>query len=45
MDRGTNARHILLNEEIPLKYGYVAIKNRSQQDINENIPVAKSLEE
>jgi hypothetical protein len=45
MDRGTNARQILLNEEIPLKYGYVAIKNRSQQDINDNIPVAKSLEE
>lgn len=44
MDRGTNARQILLNEDIPLRYGYVGIKNRSQQDINDNIPVAKSLE-
>jgi len=45
MDRGTNARAVLLNEEIPLRYGYVAIKNRSQQDIIDNVPVAKSLEE
>ncbi len=45
MDRGTNARTVLLNEEIPLRYGYVGIKNRSQADINDNVPVAKSLEE
>lgn len=30
MDRGTDARAILSNKEIPLRYGYVAIKNRSQ---------------
>lgn len=30
MDKGTNARKMLLNEEIPLKLGYIGIKNRSQ---------------
>ena len=30
MDKGANACQILLNQEIPLRYGYVAIKNRSQ---------------
>jgi vacuolar protein sorting-associated protein 1 len=29
MDRGTNAAKTLLNEEIPLRYGYVGVKNRS----------------
>jgi vacuolar protein sorting-associated protein 1 len=43
MDRGTNARNILLNKEIELKLGYVAIKNRSQEDINQNRSVAESL--
>lgn len=36
MDRGTNARALLLNKEVPLKLGYVGIRNRSQADINEN---------
>ncbi len=36
MDRGTDARALLLNKEVPLKLGYVGIKNRSQADINEN---------
>lgn len=29
MDEGTNAREILLNNEIKLKYGYVGVKGRS----------------
>jgi replication fork clamp-binding protein CrfC len=29
MDRGTNARKILMNEEIALNLGYVGVKNRS----------------
>jgi len=34
MDRGTDARALLLNKgEVPLKLGYVGIKNRSQADI------------
>ena len=31
MDEGTDARKVLLNEEIPLKLGYVGVKNRSNQ--------------
>jgi hypothetical protein len=46
MDRGTNARETLLNKgEVPLKLGYVGIKNRSQADINEKKDVAQALEE
>ena len=33
MDAGTDARKVLLNEEIPLKLGYVGVKNRSKQDL------------
>jgi hypothetical protein len=43
MDRGTDCKKILLNEEIPLKRGYVAVKNRSQQDILDNITVQDAL--
>lgn len=45
MNRGDNARNILLNNEVPLHYGYVGIKNRNNQDVIDNKPVAKSLEE
>ena len=30
MDKGTNAQKMLLNEDIPLKLGFVGIRNRSQ---------------
>lgn len=44
MDRGTDARQLLTNKgEVPLKLGYVGIKNRSQADIKENKTVAVSL--
>lgn len=34
MDRGTDARLVLQNKgEVPLRLGYVGIKNRSQADI------------
>ena len=37
MDRGTDARMELMNKgEVPLKLGYIGIRNRSQQDINQN---------
>jgi hypothetical protein len=29
MDRGTNARDMLLNKVIKLKLGYIGVKNRS----------------
>ena len=33
MDHCTDARKALLNEEIPLKLGYVGVKNRFKQDL------------
>jgi len=44
MDKGTNCRKELLNETVALRLGYVAIVNRSKQDILDNIGVAKGVE-
>ncbi|EGG12290.1 uncharacterized protein MELLADRAFT_41749 [Melampsora larici-populina 98AG31] len=44
MDTGTNALDILTGRVYPLKLGFIGIVNRSQQDINMNIPLEKSLE-
>jgi len=30
MDRGTSAKNLILGKEVPLRLGYVAVKNRSQ---------------
>lgn len=44
MDRGTDARDLLLNKgEVPLRLGYVGIKNRSQADIDAKKTVVQSL--
>ena len=43
MDRGTDASKMILNQEIPLKLGYVGIKNRSQEDINNKVKVSIAL--
>jgi vacuolar protein sorting-associated protein 1 len=43
MDRGTDAAAMITNREIPLKLGYVGIKNRSQEDINNKVKVAEAL--
>ena len=43
MNRGDDATKILKNQEIPLRYGYVGIKNRCQEDVINNIPVSESL--
>ena len=40
MDRGTDASHMIMNREIPLRLGYVGIKNRSQEDINNKVKVS-----
>lgn len=39
MGRGDDASKILKNMHIPLKYGYIGIKNRSQYDTNQNMSV------
>jgi hypothetical protein len=44
MDRGTDARGVLSNKEVPLRYGYVGIKNRSQEDIMNKVKVKESLD-
>lgn len=44
MDQGTDASKILLNKEIPLRYGYVAIKGRSQRETVEKVPVSQALQ-
>lgn len=43
MNRGDDATKILKNQEIYLKYGYVGVKNRCQEDVLNNVPVSQSL--
>lgn len=43
MDAGTNAYDILSGQAVPLRLGYVAVVNRSQQDIIDNVPIERSL--
>ncbi len=45
MDAGTNARNMILGNEVPLRLGYVAVKNRSQQDIIDSKSVKVALKE
>jgi hypothetical protein len=33
MDAGTNARRMLTGQDVPLRLGYVGVKNRNQQAI------------
>ena len=44
MDKGTNAKRMLTNQEVPLRLGYVGVKNRSQQDIVDNMSVRDAVE-
>ncbi|WJX26425.1 Dynamin-related protein 3A [Trifolium repens] len=43
MDRGTDARNLLLGKVIPLRLGYVGIVNRSQEDIHMNRSIKDAL--
>ena len=43
MDAGTDAKKALMGEEIPLKLGYVGVKNRSKQDLVNKIPMAEAF--
>ena len=42
MDAGTDARKVLLNQEIPLRLGYVGVKNRSKQDLVNKLSMAET---
>nr|XP_048333593.1 dynamin-related protein 3A-like isoform X5 [Ziziphus jujuba var. spinosa] len=43
MDRGTDARNLLLGKVIPLRLGYIAVVNRSQEDIILNRSIKDAL--
>ncbi|KAK7319506.1 hypothetical protein RJT34_04227 [Clitoria ternatea] len=43
MDRGTDARNLLLGKVIPLRLGYVGVVNRCQEDIQMNRSVKDAL--
>lgn len=45
MDAGTNARRMLLGQEVPLRLGYVGVKNRNQQNIIDKVSVKQALKE
>ncbi|CAG0894519.1 unnamed protein product [Darwinula stevensoni] len=47
MDQGTDAREILENKVIPLRRGYIGVKNRSQADITNaiNMKAARDAED
>ena len=45
MDKGTNAKRMIMGQEVPLRLGYVGVKNRSQQDITDKMRVYKALNE
>lgn len=43
VDSGSDIRSIIHNEEVPLKYGYIAVKGRSSAEMRENVTVAEGL--
>ncbi|KAG2250017.1 hypothetical protein Bca52824_089645 [Brassica carinata] len=43
MDRGTDARNLLLGKVVPLRLGYVGVVNRCQEDILQNRSVKEAL--
>lgn len=45
MDRGTNAVKMIRGDDIPLRLGYVGIKNRSQADIAAKKSIQEALED
>lgn len=44
MDQGTDAKKTLENKVVPLKFGYIGVKNRSQKDLNNNLSIHAALE-
>jgi len=43
MDPGTDAGEVLLNRVYPLRRGYIAVVNRGQKDINEDLSIREGL--
>lgn len=44
MDRGTSAKRMIEGKDVALRLGFIGIKNRSQQDIIDRIPVKAAIE-
>lgn len=44
MDEGTDAKKALMNEEVALKLGYVAVKNRSKKDLMDKLPMKQAIQ-
>ena len=44
MGEGSDVEKLLLNSEIKFQLGLVGVKNRSQADIKNKVPVGKALE-
>jgi vacuolar protein sorting-associated protein 1 len=44
MDRGTNAKRMIMNQEVQLRLGYVGVKNRAQEDIINQMSVKDAIE-
>jgi dynamin 1-like protein len=44
MDPGTDCSEVLSNQLIPLRKGYIAVVNRGQKDINEDLTIQYGLE-
>jgi len=43
MDRGTNAKRMINNQEVQLRLGFVGVKNRAQEDIVNQISVKDAI--
>jgi dynamin 1-like protein len=43
MDHGTDCSDILSNRVVPLRRGYIAVMNRSQKDIQDDVPIRKGI--
>ena len=44
MDKGTSAKRMIEGKDVALRLGFIGIKNRSQQDIIDRIPVKVAQE-
>jgi replication fork clamp-binding protein CrfC len=42
MDRGTNAKRMIMNQEVQLRLGFVGVKNRAQEDIQARLSVKEA---
>ena len=44
MDKGTSAKRMIEGKDVQLRLGYIGVKNRSQQDIIDRVPVKVAIE-